>query len=72
MSEDISRLSELRKDNLRGLHNKRVASDELEPIHAWHIAGFNQTHKQHASWPSSPVLVSLHAIRVLITYVVLC
>ena len=43
-----------------GLHNEGVTSDKLEPVHARDIAGFNQTHEQHASWPARPVSVSLH------------
>lgn len=49
-----------RQSSEQCLHNKGVAPDELEPVHARHIAGFNQAHEQHALRPACPVLISLH------------
>ena len=42
------------------LHDKGVTSHEAEPVHARHIVGFNESHKQHALRPSCPVLISLY------------
>jgi len=42
------------------LHDKGVTSDEAEPVHARHIVGFNESHKQHALRSPCPVLISLY------------
>jgi len=42
------------------LHDKGVTSHEAEPVHARHIVGFNESHKQHALRSPCPVLISLY------------